>query len=49
MYTFDTCVVYIKQHSLIPSRKCERRSLGLWPGRIPCPISALSGLHHCHI
>jgi len=26
----------------------ERRSLGLRLDRNSCPISALSGLHHCH-
>ena len=44
-YTFDTCFS-IKQHSLISGRKCERRSLGVWLGRISCLFSALSGLHH---
>jgi hypothetical protein len=49
-YTFDKryLYIYIKQHSLVPGRKCEGRSLGVRLGRNPYLISALSGLHHCH-
>jgi hypothetical protein len=47
-HIFDTCFVYIKQHSVIPGRKCERRSLGVRLGGNSCLISALSGLRHCH-
>jgi hypothetical protein len=32
---------------IIPGRNCKRRSVGLRLGRNSCPISALSGFHHC--
>jgi len=42
------CLKFILLVRYFSGRNCKRRSMGLRLGRNPCPVSAVSGLRHCH-